>query len=165
MWNKYKTHCKNGHEFTNDNTEIVSSGSRRCRTCHRLNEQQRYHTNYNYRMKTLERAKQAFRKDPEKHYIAARKYNKANKKKKQDYHYLYKYGLTPEAYQELLKKQDYHCAMCDSKEHLEVDHNHKTEKVREILCHKHNMVLAMADDNIDILYKAISYLEKHSSGR
>jgi hypothetical protein len=35
-----KTHCKNGHEFTEDNTQLVN-GYQRCRTCNR--EWQRAH--------------------------------------------------------------------------------------------------------------------------
>lgn len=30
-----QTHCKNGHEFTSDNTRLVTSGHRRCRQCER----------------------------------------------------------------------------------------------------------------------------------
>ena len=30
-----KTHCRNGHEFTADNTRIAPRGYRRCRTCER----------------------------------------------------------------------------------------------------------------------------------
>ena len=34
--NKVKTHCKRGHEFTDDNTWRNARGHRRCRTCARL---------------------------------------------------------------------------------------------------------------------------------
>jgi len=34
-WNRDKTHCKEGHEFTPENTYITGAGSRRCRTCYR----------------------------------------------------------------------------------------------------------------------------------
>lgn len=30
------THCKRGHEFTEENTYIASKGKRVCRTCHRM---------------------------------------------------------------------------------------------------------------------------------
>lgn len=34
--NARKTHCNRGHEFTVENTETESTGSRRCRTCREL---------------------------------------------------------------------------------------------------------------------------------
>lgn len=39
--NKNKTRCKNGHEFTPENTACGPYGQRRCRTCNR-NAQQAY---------------------------------------------------------------------------------------------------------------------------
>lgn len=33
--NKRKTHCKNGHAFTPENTYVTPRGTRNCRTCHR----------------------------------------------------------------------------------------------------------------------------------
>lgn len=32
-WNKKKTHCKNGHEFSKQNTHVRADGERVCRTC------------------------------------------------------------------------------------------------------------------------------------
>jgi hypothetical protein len=32
-----RTHCRNGHEYTPENTYINCDGHRRCRTCARLN--------------------------------------------------------------------------------------------------------------------------------
>ena len=36
--NRLKTHCKNGHEFTEENTWIEKTGARHCRTCHRIRQ-------------------------------------------------------------------------------------------------------------------------------
>ena len=33
-----KTHCKWGHEYTPENTQIVTAGHRRCRTCERASQ-------------------------------------------------------------------------------------------------------------------------------
>lgn len=41
--NARKTHCVNGHEFTPENTGS-NQGRRRCLTCHRKRENERYHT-------------------------------------------------------------------------------------------------------------------------
>lgn len=34
-WNREKTHCKHGHEFTEDNTGITAQGFRFCKACRR----------------------------------------------------------------------------------------------------------------------------------
>ena len=40
--NSKKTHCKQGHEFTKENTYIIpSSGSRQCRICMKINNDSR----------------------------------------------------------------------------------------------------------------------------
>jgi hypothetical protein len=38
-----KTHCNHGHEYTSENTLIRPDGSRRCRECHRIEANERYH--------------------------------------------------------------------------------------------------------------------------
>jgi hypothetical protein len=41
---KLQTHCKRGHEFTQDNTYENKSGGRRCRRCHADSEIKRYYS-------------------------------------------------------------------------------------------------------------------------
>lgn len=40
-WNRMKTHCKYGHEFTPENTIYQKNGQRNCRTCRRALDRQR----------------------------------------------------------------------------------------------------------------------------
>lgn len=40
-----RTHCKNGHEFTNDNTTIDSRGARMCKACKRAANRRRKSNN------------------------------------------------------------------------------------------------------------------------
>lgn len=40
--NRAKTHCKHGHEFTDDNTYINSNGNRACKTCMRARSSAAY---------------------------------------------------------------------------------------------------------------------------
>ena len=42
------------------------------------------------------------------------------------------------------------------------DHNHKTKKIRGLLCIKCNLLIGNARENIDTLKNAIKYLRKHS---
>lgn len=47
-WNKNKTHCKNGHEFTKDNTRIIMKKghqSRACRVCQKISRRELYLSN------------------------------------------------------------------------------------------------------------------------
>lgn len=41
-WGAKKTHCKNGHEFTPENTSPQTNGGRACRTCNRERSQAFY---------------------------------------------------------------------------------------------------------------------------
>lgn len=76
------------------------------------------------------------------------------------------YGITLEQRDNLVKEQDYKCAICgkheqDSvKQKLCVDHCHTSGKVRGMLCSNCNVMLGQAKDNIDILISAISYLQE-----
>ena len=52
------------------------------------------------------------------------------------------------------------CEICERKQKLEVDHNHKTGKVRGVLCSRCNGALGQFLDNIEMLKRAIMYLER-----
>lgn len=69
-------------------------------------------------------------------------------------------------YNEILKKQENKCKICGTdncgKRGWHVDHDHKTGLVRGILCLKCNSLLGMSNDNVEILYLAIQYLNEHS---
>lgn len=77
---------------------------------------------------------------------------------------LRKYGLTPETFQVMIQDQDGKCAICGvvPPDGLVIDHNHVTNKVRELLCTQHNVAVGMIQENPDTARKIISYLEKHN---
>ena len=53
-----------------------------------------------------------------------------------------KYKLTEDAYRDLLINQYFKCKICEDKcVKLEVDHCHKTGKIRGLLCHRCNIEL------------------------
>lgn len=78
---------------------------------------------------------------------------------------LRKYGISFDDYQKLLEKQNGKCAICGSNigdsvgNRLYVDHNHKTGKVRGLLCSNCNFGIGSLKDSVEILKKAIEYLE------
>ena len=77
-----------------------------------------------------------------------------------------KYGLTEERYYEILKEQNYQCAICGATEkdfrrqRFCVDHCHDTGVVRGMLCFACNVILGNAHDNPELLESAVSYLKK-----
>jgi len=75
------------------------------------------------------------------------------------------YDMSEEDYENLYREQNGVCAVCkqpslDGKL-LAVDHNHKTGKIRGLLCSKHNRALGSFNDDIELLKEAINYLEKY----
>lgn len=79
------------------------------------------------------------------------------------------YGVTPEWYESKLLEQHGRCAICGtckngSKKHLDVDHCHKTGKVRGLLCNRCNTGIGQLKDNEQILLSAISYLRVYGNG-
>lgn len=76
----------------------------------------------------------------------------------------HKYGLSAEEYYKMFEDQDNKCAICErSFDEVQafVDHDHKTGKVRGLLCTKCNTLLGMANDDPNLLRKAAKYLERN----
>jgi 5-methylcytosine-specific restriction endonuclease McrA len=73
------------------------------------------------------------------------------------------YQLNKEDYLELLKQQEYKCALCGNKfknnKDTQIDHKHGTSIIRGLLCFKCNALLGLANENPVILNLAIKYLE------
>jgi DNA repair exonuclease SbcCD ATPase subunit len=75
-------------------------------------------------------------------------------------HLLKKYGLTPEKYNIMFESQNGKCPICNKDLDLpQVDHSHKTGKIRGLLCFSCNILLGHSNDNINILTNAINYLK------
>lgn len=69
-----------------------------------------------------------------------------------------KYGLTLADVETLKKQQNGCCAICTKKTKLHVDHDHKSEEVRGLLCNRCNLALGLFDDDSDRLMIAATYL-------
>jgi hypothetical protein len=90
---------------------------------------------------------------------------KNNKERRKYYVLKSSKGLTREQYDQLLKEQKNVCAICNSKlsKRLSVDHCHKTNLVRGLLCGKCNFGLGYFNDDPELLKKAIFYLSNNAS--
>jgi len=77
-----------------------------------------------------------------------------------------KYGMSENDYIKMLENQGGTCKFCSLAEEengdaLCVDHCHKTNKIRGLLCRTHNRALGLFQDNPKLLRKAADYLEVH----
>lgn len=148
-----KTHCKQGHELTKENSKFYFRSGLKCRQCRICSRE------------------------------AVRRYNRNNVEKIQEanrhFKRLYNFGLTKEKWLTLVEKEGNKCGICGSEYGttrdgkpcaLTIDHDHsccpgKTscgKCIRGLLCHKCNSGLGMFMDNITLLVKAITYLTERS---
>jgi len=73
----------------------------------------------------------------------------------------YKFGITIEDYDRLLKQQDGRCAICRMEpgdKAFDVDHDHAHEQVRGLLCAQCNKALGLFKDDCASLQRAMEYL-------
>lgn len=110
------------------------------------------------------------RKNPERYKIYAKRYLEKYPGKKNAQQIARKRGITVAQYQQMFIDQDNKCAICGKEEtkmmkdkivKLMLDHDHKTGKNRELLCHLCNVAIGGFNDNIDLMESAIYYLRKH----
>ena len=99
--------------------------------------------------------------DVEKQKLKA--YYHSNKDQFRAYSLKALYGISADAYKEMLVQQKDACKICKThtnnlKRKLFVDHCHETGKVRGLLCQHCNTMLGNAKDNLLVLQSAINYL-------
>jgi len=74
---------------------------------------------------------------------------------------LHKYGLSQDDYNRMVWEQEDSCAIClDSTKKLVIDHDHKSGKVRGLLCGNCNSGLGFFGDSPRRLRTSIEYLKK-----
>ena len=56
------------------------------------------------------------------------------------------------------------CHICGIDDDLVIDHCHKTNKVRHYLCRRCNTGIGQFDDNIELMQKAIEYVQQEKQG-
>ncbi len=100
-------------------------------------------------------------------------YYKQNKEAQRERDLQSKYKISLEDYNNMFVAQEGKCACCGISEaelqikydsfHARfcVDHDHQTNKVRQLLCHKCNTLIGYLEKRKDILGKALAYIDKH----
>ena len=105
-----------------------------------------------------------WKKDAGPQYFA--KYRKANKQKHRYYSIKHRHGLSKDAYDLLLSTQSFRCAACEvdlsaiGSHNIHVDHCHKTQKIRAILCGPCNRALGLMKDDPVKLHKLAEYITR-----
>lgn len=96
-----------------------------------------------------------------------RKENRGTAHKNHRKHQLARYGLTEEAYAQLVDEQEGCCAICGVYLGflLFVDHDHTTEKVRGLLCKSCNSGIGLLGDTIAGVLSALRYLRDAAKKR
>lgn len=102
------------------------------------------------RDKILAVRRAAYWKDPERYRL----YSRARR-----------YGISVEELKSLLMRT--HCELCGcqfgGKELMQhVDHDHKTGKVRGVLCHRCNTMLGKLEESLELIEKFAAYVRKYS---
>lgn len=135
MGNKKQTHCKRGHEFSPENTRIMSRGKltkeRICVACKKMKSRE-WHQRY----------KQQHRKAMRERFYGKGAWN----------HYVTQ-----------LEIQKHSCAICgihvDQLGHaLSQDHNHTTKRLQGLLCDNCNQAIGKFKENPVVLARALDYI-------
>lgn len=76
-----------------------------------------------------------------------------------------KFGFTSDDYNYMFDQQHGRCAICGKHQseftnRFHIDHNHKTDRIRGLLCFRCNVGIGFFNDDIDNLKKAIAYLNE-----
>jgi hypothetical protein len=83
-------------------------------------------------------------------------------------------NMVPGDYDRMFKEQNGVCAICGKPEtavntktgniqRLSIDHDHKTGKIRGLLCSQHNLGIGNFDDDENLLIAAAAYVRKHKN--
>lgn len=133
---KVKTICKNGHDLSKTRKQ-GPTGTPYCWIC-----------------------KSAYSKE----YLNNRPIMRANNDWRNKLKRIY--NITEQDYIDMYIKQNGNCSICYK--YIEyrgfsthIDHCHDSTNVRSLLCSNCNTALGLLKENIEVMYRAIDYIEKH----
>lgn len=101
-----------------------------------------------------------------RHAVAAKKWRDENPERNLNIR-MRRYGIDAAIYRRLENEQNGVCAICKGPPNnkggwLAVDHDHKTGRVRALLCNGCNSGLGLFGDDPAMLERAITYLKKYT---
>lgn len=117
----------------------------------------KYNKMYKNQKKNKDKAKLVYRKWLD---IKAKERGMTRQEYRRERNYKIKYGITISDYDLLYAKQEGRCAICEKlSSKLSVDHCHKSNKIRGLLCLRCNLALGYLDDDPRNFIKAVNYLK------
>lgn len=133
---------------------------RKCKSCSKEQQQATLAQHREY-------ARRSRQRNPERHRGYKQRYVSSHPTRSREYALRTKFGLTLEAYEQLLLSQSRACAICgvsvdDYGRAFDVDHNHTTGAVRGLLCGPCNKGLGCLKDDPERVAAALSYLKGKS---
>jgi hypothetical protein len=136
-----------------------------CRDCRGRNSQDWYIQNKD---KVVQQAKNWAQRNPEKRKRIYNRWRRKNMALMRQHVHQYR-GLktTTAECEKLFLSQKGQCAICDTawtpgSKMLSLDHDHKTGRIRGLLCDRCNLGLGKFRDDVSLLRRAIQYLEQRS---
>ena len=100
--------------------------------------------------------------------VDSRQWRQANPERSRDFSLQHYFGISVAQYNEILIAQNGVCAICRkvccSGKRLAVDHQHfGDELVRGLLCINCNLLLGEAEDDQDVILRAVAYLRMRAA--
>lgn len=123
----------------------------------------------NYSCKSCSSAYHKLPRNKERRNIRNKEYSKSPERRAylKDWHLKRSYGISLKDFNQKIIDQNGMCGICnkshiDCREGFDMDHDHVSGKIRDLLCPECNLGLGMFKDNVDILSSAMKYLIKHA---
>lgn len=143
---------KNCNNCQNEYEDTIKG---KCRPCYRLYQKQ-------WRLNNLDKfnaSQTRYRKKNQKKTTAKqREWRKNNPDKAKNILIKSRHGITLDTYNAMSLEQNYLCKICSKSKKLYIDHDHKTGKVRGLLCDQCNKALGLLYDSVESINNAAKYL-------
>jgi hypothetical protein len=187
-YQEHKTKIKKQHKkYYQEHKEQVATRNKKYYQEHKDNMNKKSHEYHKEHKKEEKEYHKKYRQENHEHIVAHSKnyrqenkekivmhrkeYNDAHKKERKEYRIKATFGLTLSEYNKIYISQKGCCAICKIPESeikgrwksLCADHNHKTGKVRGLLCPKCNTAIGFFQDDSKIVKEVLFYLDKFSS--
>lgn len=134
-----------------------------CKACHAKARRLRYAKDPAAEVRRVRAWREA---NPERFHAYQRAYKDRNRehirRQNRDRHLLGKYGIVSEEFDLLVLAQMNLCAICLKYfgKSLHVDHDHRSGKIRGLLCGKCNKAIGLLDDRPQLAESAAKYLHR-----